>query len=91
MPNAEAGITQAGFVRRAAREIGVESKYSAMGRMMMWIGGVFIPEARESVEMIYEFEEPFVVDSSRFEDTFEMKATPMEESIHRTVQWYRDH
>jgi hypothetical protein len=39
--------------------------------------------------MMYEFEKPFVVASSRFERTFGLRATPMEQAIAETVQWYR--
>jgi len=30
-----------------------------MGRLMMAFGGLFIPAARESLEMMYEFEKTF--------------------------------
>jgi nucleoside-diphosphate-sugar epimerase len=43
------------------------------------------------VEMMYEFEKPFVVDSAKFEKTFGMKATPIREAIKATVAWYRAH
>jgi hypothetical protein len=43
------------------------------------------------VEMAYEFEKPFVVDSSKFEQAFGMKATPIQEAIKATVAWYCDH
>jgi nucleoside-diphosphate-sugar epimerase len=62
-----------------------------MGKTMMRIGGLFIPGARETVEMMYEFEKPFVVDSSQFERTFGVKATPIAEAIKATVAWYRAH
>lgn len=48
---------------------------------MMWIGGLFISDAKESVEMMHEFKKPFIVDSGKFETTFGMKATPMKETI----------
>ena len=51
----------------------------------------FHPRARESVEMIYEFEKPFIVESSKFERAFGVKATPIEEAIKATVAWYRAH
>ena len=41
--------------------------------------------------MMYEFEEPFVVDSSKFERAFGVKATPMADAIKATVAWYRAH
>jgi nucleoside-diphosphate-sugar epimerase len=74
-----------------AEEASVKPKLSSMGRLMMAIGGLFIPEAKESVEMMYEFDQPFIVDSSRFEKTFGMQATPMREAIRETVDWYRSH
>ena len=58
---------------------------------VMSIGGLFIPEAKESVEMMYEFEKPFVIDSNKFEQTFGMQATPIREAIQETVAWYRSH
>lgn len=91
VPNDMPRITQREMAAMIAQEMGIEPKFSAMGRTMMRIGGLFIPEAKESVEMMYEFEKPFIVDSSRFETTFGMKATPMREAIKETVAWYRSH
>ena len=56
---------------------------------MMALGGVFIPEAREMVEMMYEFEKPFRVDSSKFVRTFGDLATPHETGLKATIDWYR--
>jgi nucleoside-diphosphate-sugar epimerase len=39
--------------------------------------------------MSYEFEEPFILDASRFEQTFGMQATPLHEAIQETLEWYR--
>lgn len=91
VPNDMPRITQREMAAMIAQEMGIEPKFSAMGRTMMRIGGLFIPEAKEQVEMMYEFEKPFIVDSSRFETTFGMKATPMREAIKETVAWYRSH
>jgi nucleoside-diphosphate-sugar epimerase len=89
VPNAPA-VTQREFMNQVFREIGLEPKMSGMGKIMMWMGGLFIPAAKETLEMMYEFEKPFLVDSTRFEKTFGMSATPLEESIHQTVSWYRE-
>jgi nucleoside-diphosphate-sugar epimerase len=91
VPNDQPMMTQAELVRMFAEEAGVEPKMSNMGKLMMAIGGLFIPEAKESVEMMYEFDKPFIVDSSKFEKTFGMKATPMREAIRETVYWYKNH
>ena len=91
VPNDSPHVTQRMMVEMIAQEMGIEPKMSAMGKFMMRLGGLFIPEAKESVEMMYEFEQPFIVDSSKFEKTFGMKATPMREAIKETVAWYKSH
>lgn len=91
VPNDNPRISQREMVSLIAEEMSIQPKFSAMGKSMMWIGGWFIPEAKEMVEMMYEFEQPFIVDSSKFESTFGMKATPMREAIKETVAWYKNH
>lgn len=91
VPNDQPTMTQGEFVGMFAEEANIEPKMSSMGKTMMAIGGLFIPEAKESVEMMYEFDKPFIVDSSKFEKTFGMKATPIREAIRETVEWYRNH
>lgn len=91
VPNDRPQITQRQFAELVFAEIGQPAKVSAMGKTMLRLGGLFIPAARESIEMLYEFDKPFVVDSSQFERTFGPKATPIEEAIKATVAWYRAH
>ena len=52
---------------------------------------MFVPPANEMAEMMYEFEQPFIVDSSEFERAFGMEATPMKEAIMGAVDWYKSH
>ncbi len=88
VPNAET-LTTRQFVTLIYEELGQPPKMSGMGRLMMSIGGLFIPAAREVVEMMYEFEKPFVVDSSKFTRTFGVQGTPLREAIKTTVAWYK--
>ena len=83
--------TQGQMVEEACRVLGVEPRISAVSPLMMRLVGLFIPAARASVEMMYEFTAPFVVDSSRIEREFSLSATPIPAAIERTVAWYRDH
>jgi nucleoside-diphosphate-sugar epimerase len=46
---------------------------------------------REVYEMLYEFTEPFVMDSSRFQAAFGMSPTPHLEGVRRTLAWFREH
>lgn len=41
--------------------------------------------------MMYEFDQPFVMDSSTFEQAFGMKATPIQKAIREMVAWYQSH
>jgi hypothetical protein len=53
--------------------------------------GLFVPIMRELAEMLYEFEEPFVVDHSKYARCFGTDTTPHREAIRRTLDWYRQH
>jgi nucleoside-diphosphate-sugar epimerase len=91
VPSDRPRITQRQFGELVFQEVGLPPKMSGVGKLMLSVAGIFIPGARESVEMLYEFEKPFVVDSSKFERAFGLKATPIEEAIRSTVAWYRAH
>lgn len=82
--------TQGEMVEEACRVLGTETRVSVVSPFMMRLAGVFIPGARASVEMMYEFTAPFVVDSTRIQREFNLTATPIQSGIERTVAWYRD-
>jgi nucleoside-diphosphate-sugar epimerase len=82
-------LTTRAFVERICDEVGTQLVPSAMSRALIGVVGLFTPTVRELKEMLYEFEEPFVVDSSAFETTFDVRATPLELAIPATVKWYR--
>ncbi len=84
-------LTQRELMTLFFEEIGKPPKMKGMGKLMMSLGGLFIPEARESVEMMYEFEKPFIVDHSKFSRAFGDHATPHREAVRRTIAWYRKH
>lgn len=90
IPSAEA-VTQGDLLKMVFAEAGKPAKMGVVSGMMMRMAGLFAPGAREMVEMLYEFEKPFVVDSSKFQKTFGMRPTPLHESICQTVQWFREH
>lgn len=88
-PHAPA-CTQAEMVKTAAQVLGTEPQYVVVSSMMMRLVGLFNPGARASVEMMYEFTEPFVVDSGNFQRTFDLSPTPLETGVERTVRWYQE-
>lgn len=88
LPNAEAPSTRA-FIEEVYSAAGTIGKVSAMPRSMVNLIGLFNGNVRELKEVLFEFEEPFVVDSSAFEAAFDQSATPLEEAIPTTVEWFR--
>jgi nucleoside-diphosphate-sugar epimerase len=51
--------------------------------------GLVSPLMRSLAEMAYEFEEPFVLDTTKFESAFGTATTPLAIAITDTVAWYR--
>jgi nucleoside-diphosphate-sugar epimerase len=90
VPNAET-ITTREFLTLAFKAAGQSPQMSGMGKLMMRIGGIFISGARETVEMMYEFEQPFVVDHSKYAQAFGNHATPIQQGIQQTLAWYQKH
>lgn len=62
-----------------------------LSKIIVRFGGLFSPAVRETVEMMYEWEKPYIVDSSKFERTFGVHPTPIEEVVRASVAWYQAH
>ncbi|WP_169084106.1 NAD-dependent epimerase/dehydratase family protein [Paenibacillus sp. PL91] len=90
VPNPET-VTTREFVEMAYRIGGFPAAIRTMGKGMLRLGGLFIPEARESIEMLYQFEEDFVVESTKFTKRFGMAATPLEDALEKTLHWASQH
>jgi nucleoside-diphosphate-sugar epimerase len=87
VPNAPT-ISTREMINIIFKELELPPKMSGMSKLMMQLGGLFIPEAAESVEMMYQFEHPFIVDSAKFVKAFGDISTPHQEAIHNTIRWY---
>ncbi len=87
-PNAPAA-TQREIVGIAARAAGVEPKLKSVAPWQLRLAGTFNKPAKETVEMLYEFESDFVVDSSAFSERFNIEPTPLAKSLAETVAWFR--
>lgn len=90
IPSAETLITRQ-FVQMVFEEAGQPAKMSSAPGIVIKGMGLFMPMMRELAEMLYEFEEPFVVDHSKYEQCFGTNTTPHREAIRRTLDWYRQH
>jgi len=86
-PHAPA-VTQGDMVAAICRDLGRPPALSVVSPTMMRLVGLFSAGARETVEMLYEFTQPFVVDSSRITGEFGLAATPVDDGVQRTVAWW---
>jgi len=77
------------FVERIAAAAGTRARLQRVPALALRGVGLFNPTVRELVEMLYEFEAPFVVDHSRYTRAFGDQATPLGEAISRTLAWYQ--
>jgi nucleoside-diphosphate-sugar epimerase len=77
------------FVDTIFGAAGTRTRVTAHGSRAVRALGLVSPLAREGAEMIYQFEMPFVVDGSRFARAFGAKATPIDEAVRVTLDWYR--
>jgi len=76
-------------VERIGAAIGRRARVSSAPKALLWMIGWFQPEVREVVEMLYQFERDFVLDSSRFTETFGLQPTPMGQALDETAAWYQ--
>jgi nucleoside-diphosphate-sugar epimerase len=90
VPSAET-ITTRQFKELIEAEVGRPVKVRVVGKRMMQLVGLFSPMARETAEMMYEFDEPFIIDHSRYTAAFGNGVTPHDVAVRETVAWYRAH
>lgn len=87
IPNAPARTTRA-WIEAFYAETGQPFKLSVAPKPVLWLMGLFNPLMREVNEMIYEFEEPFVVDHSKYAAAFGETYTPVDDAVRQTVAWF---
>jgi len=85
-----AAVTQAEFVSMLESELGHKVKYLAAGANMMRFLGLFNPTMRETVEMMYEWTQPFIIDTHKAEQAFGWSGTSLKQAICETVAWVRE-
>jgi len=88
VPSAET-VTTRQFVDMIFEEVGEPASISAAPSWVIRAMGWFNPTMREVAEMLYEFEEAFVVDHGKYETAFGTKVTPHRDGIRCTLEWYR--
>ena len=84
-------LTGRQFIALASEIAGVRARPLAASAAVLRLLGLTNPVLRESVEMLYEFTEPYLFDGSKYTSAFGGTPTPHREALQRTVAWYREH
>ena len=85
VPTTKEKITTQQWIELIAKELNTEAKIQKVPVWMLNILGIFIPVLREFPEMLYQYEQDYIFDSSKFEKRFGIMATPPEEAIKKLV------
>lgn len=78
-------ITGEGYVRIACEILNRNYKLQSLPKFGVQLIGLFVPILREFVEMMYQFEQDYIFDSTKFEKEFGVQATSYKEGIAATL------
>lgn len=89
LPTPPAESTRA-LCERIGRAVGRPIAVAGVPRWVLRTAGVFSRFMREVHEMAYQWDVPFVIDDSRFCETFGHGATPIEQAVGEVAAWARE-
>ncbi len=78
-------LTTLDWIELIAKEINTEAKVQKVPVWMLNVLGLFVPIMREFPEMLYQNDQDYIFDSSKFEKRFGMTATSPKEGIKRMI------
>jgi nucleoside-diphosphate-sugar epimerase len=83
-------VTTREILELVAGDVGHPVGVRSLPKLAVRALGLFNPTIRELVELSYEFDEPFVLDTTKYESTFGAAGTPLSTAISATVAWYQN-
>ncbi|MBI1192519.1 MAG: NAD-dependent epimerase/dehydratase family protein [Bacteroidetes bacterium] len=81
LPTAANPMTGQEWVAAIAQALGAKPGVQVAPAWLVRVLGLFNPVMRELVEMIYQYDRPYLFDSTKFEKRFPMRATSYQEGI----------
>ena len=82
-------VTTRALLDLVAGQVGHPVAIRSVPKLAVRALGVINPTMRALAEMAYEFDEPFVLDTSKYQTTFGAGGTPLAAAVAATVAWYR--
>jgi nucleoside-diphosphate-sugar epimerase len=84
-----ATVTTRALLDLVADEVGHPVGVRSLPKLAVRALGLVNPMIRELAEISYEFDEPFILDTSKYESAFGVAGTPLAAAVAATVAWYR--
>ena len=82
-------VTTRALLDLVAAQVGRPVGVRSVPKLAVRVIGLINPMMRGLAEMSYQFDEPFMLDTSKFESVFGAAGTPLAAAIATTVAWYR--
>lgn len=89
LPTTNPGITGKKFIEIAAKELRMSPNHKVLKKWLVKIGGIFNTTIYESLEMLYQNENEYYFDSSKFNKKFNFVPTSYESGIKDTIEFYK--
>ena len=86
VPTTKEKLTNLQWIQLIADELKVKAKIQPVPVWMLHILGLFIPTMKEFPEMLYQYEQDYVFDSSKIEKRFGFEATSPKEGIRNLIE-----
>jgi len=86
MPTANPAKTGEELISIAAEKLNAKPGYTELKKMMFKMIGVFNPLIKELTEMLYQYEDDYIFDSSKFEKKFNFTPVPYEQGIEEAIK-----
>jgi nucleoside-diphosphate-sugar epimerase len=86
VPTTKEPLTGRQWIELIACELRVDAKIQTIPVWMIHLLGLFIPDLKEFPEMLYQYEQDYIFDSSKFEQRFGFEAITPKEGIRSLVK-----
>jgi nucleoside-diphosphate-sugar epimerase len=86
VPTTSEKLTSRDWIQLIAKELDVKPGIQSIPKWMVRLTSLFVPVLKEFPEMIYQYDQDYVFDSSKFEKRFGMKAISPGEGVRVLIQ-----
>lgn len=86
VPTTKEKLTTRQWIELIAKEMDKKPSIQAVPAFMLKALGIFVPVMKEFPEMLYQYEQDYILDSSKYEKRFGLMATSPEEGIKEMIR-----